>query len=303
MALERLRRPGRSRAAGRRGSSGGPRGSRAARRRSRAWPRPAGAGARRGRSRCPSRRRRRCRGRRRGPGCAAASSRAARARDRGRVGDGAAGRPCGRSRGGRRPASTSAPQSSIGSETKTGPRGGSAGEVGAAGERQRHVLGARRLVAPLHQRVRHPRRVAVGEVRLQRHLGARLLAGGDQQRRVVGLRVEDRPHRVADARRGVQVDERGAAAGLRVAVGHPDHDRLLQAEHVAEVAREVAQHRQLGRARVAEDRRHPLLAEEVESRLADGRHRRHVTSNRCRDFWTDRVAELTSLTARPIRSK
>ncbi len=61
--------------------------------------------------------------------------------------------------------------------------------------------------------------------------------------------------------------------GLGVAVGHPDHDRLLQAEHVAEVGREVGEHRQLGRARVAEHRRHPVGAEEVEGGFADSRHR------------------------------
>ena len=142
------------------------------------------------------------------------------------------------------------------------------------GERQRHVLGPRRLVGPLDQRVRHPGRVAVGQVGLQGDLRPRLLAGGDQQRRVVGLGVEDRPHRVADPGRGVQVDDGGLARGLGVAVGHPDHDRLLQAEHVAEVRGEVGEHRQLGRARVAEHRRHPVGAEEVEGRVADRGHRR-----------------------------
>ena len=141
------------------------------------------------------------------------------------------------------------------------------------GEGQRHVLGPRRLVGPLDQRVRHPRRVAVGQVGLQGDLRPRLLAGGDQQRRVVGLGVEDRPHRVADARRGMEVDDGGLAGGLGEAVGHPDHDRLLQTEHVAEVRRVVGEHRQLGRAGVAEHRRHPVGAEEVERRVADRRHR------------------------------
>ncbi len=148
-----------------------------------------------------------------------------------------------------------------------------AGEVGAVGEGQRHVLGPRRLVGPLDQRVRHPGRVAVGEVGLQGDLGAGLLAGGDQQRRVVGLGVEDRPHRVADPRRGVEVDDRGLAGGEREAVCHPDHDRLLEAEHVAEVGREIGQHRQLGRAGIAEHRRHPVGAEEVERRVANRGHR------------------------------
>ena len=150
-------------------------------------------------------------------------------------------------------------------------------EVRPVRQRQRHVLGPRRLVGPLDQRVRHPGRVAVGQVRLQGDLGARLLAGGDQQRRVVGLGVEDRPHRVADPGRGVEVDDGGLAGGLGETVGHPDHDRLLEAEHVAEVAREVGKHRQLGRARVAEHRRHPVGAEEVERRFANRGHGRTLS--------------------------
>ena len=221
----------------------------------------------------PSRRRCRCRGRRRGPGCAAASSSAASAAT---AAGSATARPVTlRVIAWRASAASSSTLPVVhrqGDEDRAARR--QPGEVGAVGERQRHVLGARRLVAPLDQRVRHPGRVAVGEVGLQGDLGARLLARGDQQRRVVGLGVEDRPHRVADPGRGVQVDDGGAAGGLGEAVGHPDHDRLLQAEHVAEVGREVGQHRQLGRAGVAEDRRHPLLAEEVERGLADGRHRR-----------------------------
>ena len=75
---ERLRRPGRSRAAARRRKlrvvlgEADPAAAGA-----RASPTPAGAGARRARRRRPSRRWRRCRGRRSAPGCAAASSRSA----------------------------------------------------------------------------------------------------------------------------------------------------------------------------------------------------------------------------------
>ncbi len=148
------------------------------------------------------------------------------------------------------------------------------GEVRSARERVRHVLGPRRLVAPLDERVRHPGGVAVGQVRLQGHERARLLAGGHEQRRLVGLRVEDRAHPVAHARRGVQVHERRTAARLGEAVGHPDRHRLVEPQHVAEVIREVGQHRQLGGARVAEHRGHPLPAQEVEGRFAHARHQR-----------------------------
>jgi hypothetical protein len=149
-------------------------------------------------------------------------------------------------------------------------------EVGRARERVRDVLRSRRLVAPFDERVRHLHGVAVGEQRLERHQRPGLLTRGDHERRLVGLGGEDRPHRVADPRSGVEVHERGAAARLRVAVGDADRHSLVEPEHVAEVAGEVGQERQLGRPRVAEHRRHPPRAQHLEGGLADGRHGRTV---------------------------
>ena len=132
-----------------------------------------------------------------------------------------------------------------------------------------HVLRARRLEAPLDEGMDDARRVLVGQVGLHRDVGPDLLARRHHERRVVRLGVEDRAHPVADPRGRVQVDVGRAARGLGVAVGHADRDRLLQAEDVAEVVRELGEHRQLGRAGVAEDRRHPVLPEELEGDLAD----------------------------------
>ena len=168
--------------------------------------------------------------------------------------------------------STSASQSSIGIETNVGPLGGSVARCVARASACGDVLGPRRLVAPLDERMRHPGRVAVGEVRLQRDQRADLVAGGDHERRVIRLGVEDRAHRVADAGRRVQVDQRRAAARLRVAVGHADDHRLLEPEDIREVVGIVLQHRQLGRAGVAEHRRHPVGAEDVEGGVADAGH-------------------------------
>jgi hypothetical protein len=140
-------------------------------------------------------------------------------------------------------------------------------------DRARHVLGARRLVAPLDVRLRPDRRVTVRQVRLDQHVRAHLLAGRDHERRLVRLRVEDPADRVADARRRVQVDVRRLAGRLRVPVGHADDDELLESEDVREVLGEVREHRQLGRAGVAEDRRHAVGAEQLEGRFTNGRHR------------------------------
>ena len=104
------------------------------------------------------------------------------------------------------PSSTSAVQSSIGIETNAGPFGRQRGPVDALGDRCRDIGRARGLEGPLDVGVHDPSGVAVGQVGLHGDLRADLLAGGDQQRRVVGLGVEQGAHRVADAGRGVQVD-------------------------------------------------------------------------------------------------
>jgi hypothetical protein len=122
----------------------------------------------------------------------------------------------------------------------------------------RGILRADRLVAPLHQRLDQLRRVHVGEVGVQLGVAPRLLAGGDDDRHVPGLGVDQVPHRVAGARCGVQVHQRWPAGGLREAVRHPDRRALLQRQDVAEVIRHAAQQRQLVRARVPEDGGDPV---------------------------------------------
>jgi hypothetical protein len=144
--------------------------------------------------------------------------------------------------------------------------------VDRARERLRDVLGPRRLVAPLHIRRRDARRIAVGQVRLHRDLRTHLLARGEEQRRLVRACIEDAADRVAHARSSVQVGVAHRPARLREAVRHAHHHQLLQAQHVAEVIREVLQHSQLRRARVAEDACHPMRAQQLERRLADARH-------------------------------
>jgi hypothetical protein len=52
--------------------------------------------------------------------------------------------------------------------------------------------------------------------------------------------IDDGAHCVAQARRGVQVDQGGFAGQLGVDVGHPGHRALMQTEDVVEVGGEVA---------------------------------------------------------------
>jgi len=56
----------------------------------------------------------------------------------------------------------------------------------------------------------------------------------------------------------------GRGAGrLRVAIRHADRNHLVQPEDVAEVPGQRTEHRQLGGARIAEDRGHAVLSEQL----------------------------------------
>ncbi len=172
-----------------------------------------------------------------------------------------------------RPARAPRRQSSIGIDTNAGPAGGRlAWWIAWASA---NGTSAAREGSWLHFTNGLGTSIASRLVRFacMRHQRARLLPGGYEQRRLVGPRVEDRADAVAEPRRGVQVDVRDFAACLSETIRHANGDRLLQAEHVAEVLGERAEHRQLGRAGVAEDRGHPVSAEQFEGRFADCGHR------------------------------
>ncbi len=196
-----------------------------------------------------------------------------------------------------------APGASAASATAAGsPRSRAATRVGAkqidlalgfedvARQRQEHRTGRRRqrglrravhetrqvgeamhLGRPFHQRPRDRRQVGP-----QDRLGGVeflvVLAGGDEDRRACLLRVVEHAHGVAEPGRDVQVDHRELAGGLGIAVGHADHGRLLQAEHVAQlvVDRERVHQRQFGRAGIAEHDLDALLLEQLEEGAFSG---------------------------------
>lgn len=139
-----------------------------------------------------------------------------------------------------------------------------------ARDRGRHVLRPRRLDAPFHVRLRQLGGLRRAEERIERQNRARLLARGDDQRGAVLERGKQIAHCVADTRRRMQVDDRRIAGGLCMAVGHPDHDGFVQAEHVAEIVGEVAEHWQLGRTGITEHAVDAELPEQVDDRVADG---------------------------------
>ncbi len=139
-----------------------------------------------------------------------------------------------------------------------------------ARDRGRHVLGPRRLDAVFDIGPRKFRSPLGIQKRLQRQDAAGLLARGDHQRRLVAKGVVDIAERIADAGRRMQIDEAGVAGGLGIAVGHADHRGFLQAQHIVDVVRPVAQKRQLGRAGIAEHLVDAERAQQIERGLLDG---------------------------------
>ena len=137
-------------------------------------------------------------------------------------------------------------------------------------DRGRHVLRPRRLDAELDVR---PRKLAGAfgvQERVERQQTTRLLAGDDHQRRLVAVRGVDRAQRIAEAGGGMQIGKAGVAGGLRKAVGHADHARLLQAEYVVDVVGPVAQEWQFGGAGIAEDFVDAEAAQQIEGDGFDG---------------------------------
>ena len=120
--------------------------------------------------------------------------------------------------------------------------------------------GARRLATPFDIRLRKLGRAGCKQEGLERQDRTGLLAGGDDEWCLVFVGREDVAQGVADTHCGMKVHHGGVTGRLRVAVGHADYDRFLQAQHVAEIGWEVAEQREFRRAGVAEDGGHAELA-------------------------------------------
>ena len=139
-----------------------------------------------------------------------------------------------------------------------------------APDRRRNILGAGRLDAELDIGPRKFRGAFGVEKGLQRQDAAGLLARSDDQRGLVAVGGVDVAERVADACRRMQIDKAGVAGGLGIAIGHPDHGGLLQAEHIVDIVGPVAQERQFRRAGIAEHLADAERPQQLERRLLDG---------------------------------
>jgi len=93
----------------------------------------------------------------------------------------------------------------------------------------------------------------------------------------------------------MQIHQRSIAGRLRIAVGHADHHGLLQAKDVAEVVGKVAEHRQFGRARVAEDGSHAEAAQKIEGGVAHGDKRERGAGHAASPYSSRQVWEPPAL--------
>ena len=100
-----------------------------------------------------------------------------------------------------------------------------------------------------------------------------LLADDDDQRRAVDAGGGQGTDGVPQTGGRVQDGERRLAAPDRPARRHSHNRALVEAEYEAKVGRQIGEERDLGRAGIREERREPVLAEDVERRFADRLHR------------------------------
>ena len=142
------------------------------------------------------------------------------------------------------------------------------GGVNRALERRRHVLRPGGLV-DAHRVLAAEAGEPPGEERLERQVPPVLLTDDGDDRRPVHPGGRERGDRVPEPRRRVQQRERRLAAPDRPAGREPDHRALVEGEHEAQVVGQPAEERDLGRARVSEDRGQAAPSEDFERRVAD----------------------------------
>ena len=142
----------------------------------------------------------------------------------------------------------------------------------SAHKRGGNIFRTRRLVAPLDPRPWQVHRVDVREQGLQEKHLPDLLAGGDDERRLVLIGGEDAAHRVAHSGPGVDVDDDRLSQALGKAVGNAHHAGFLQRHHIMEIVRKVFEKGFFGRAGVSDDRGETELPQQIEGDVFDGSH-------------------------------
>ncbi len=150
--------------------------------------------------------------------------------------------------------------------------------LGGAVDGARQILDSAHFGRPFDERPRDGRQVGPqdGLAEIEALI---VLPGGEQDGRRRLLRVVQHAQRVAEPRRDMDIGDGEPARGLRIAVGHRHHRRLLEPEHVAQAGLhgERIHQRQLGGAGIAEENFDSLLLEQGEEG-ALSRHHGHASS-------------------------
>ncbi len=142
------------------------------------------------------------------------------------------------------------------------------GLVVGAGDGAGHLLGGERFLHP-HGVVAGQVAQPAGEEGLQCEVPAVLLADQHDQGCAVHPGGGQRPDRIAQPCRRVQLHQRRTAVRDRPPGRHA-HDRpLVQRQHEAQVLGQVGEEADLGGPRVGEDRGQAVPAEHVEGGVAD----------------------------------
>ncbi len=150
--------------------------------------------------------------------------------------------------------SSSSSSTSTGIDTITGPVGVGLRQQEGAADQRRQILHLAHLDRVLEGALGERQQVAA-QHRVLDQVAAVLLPDGDHHRRAGAPGVEHVRQAVGEPGGDVQVEERRAAGGPGVPVGHRDRGPLVQAEVVVELRHlgELVHEGQLGGSRVAED--------------------------------------------------
>ena len=136
-------------------------------------------------------------------------------------------------------------------------------DLGGAAHDARQILQPRHLDRPFHQRFGHLHQRTI-EHRLHQAVALLLLAGGEDHRRAGEGGVEQRAHRIAEARRDMDVAGDQPAGGAAIAVGDRDDEAFLHRHHIGQIGMILQRmhDRQLGGAGIAEQMRDALVLQQ-----------------------------------------
>ena len=144
-------------------------------------------------------------------------------------------------------------------------------DLGGAAHDARQILQPRHLDRPFHQRLGHLHQRAI-QHRLHQPVALLLLAGGEDHRRARELCIEQRAHRIAKARRDMDVAGNQFSRGAGKTVGDRDHQALLHRHHIGEIGMVLQRmhDRQFGGAGIAEQMRDALVLQQRKKGRAPG---------------------------------